>query len=74
MELTKKCLSLIEGNSKIRNLIAAALGVTESSVRRWLDGKSNHEMLTTASALKVIREETGLTDDQILMESETVKK
>lgn len=67
MELTKKCLDLIEGNSRIRNLIALDQECSESAVRRWI--KENTDDLTKASILKIIREETGLTDAEILTES-----
>jgi hypothetical protein len=66
MILNKGVLGMLEASQKIRNLIAAACDVSEQSVRRWVS--DNNVMLTTASALKVIREETGLKDSQILEE------
>lgn len=44
--------------------IAVALNVSEQTVIRYIT--ENHENLTKAAALKVIREETGFTDIEIL--------
>lgn len=68
MKLTNKALEKIRGSRRIKNLIAAELNCTELTVRRWLAGTGQHEMLTAAGALKVIRQETGLSDSQILCE------
>lgn len=65
MRLTKNALALIN-TSKARMLIAIALDCSEMSVRRYID--SNDDNLTKAAALQVIREETGLTDQEILEE------
>lgn len=44
--------------------IALVLGITDQQIARYI--KNNSDNLTKAAALKVIREETGLKDDQIL--------
>jgi len=48
----------------IRNKLAVALCKSPIQISRYLD--SNSDDLTKAAALKVIREETGLADDEIL--------
>jgi hypothetical protein len=63
MKLTKKALKKLTGQRTLSRL-ALALETSEMSVRRYI--KSNHPNLTRASALQVIREETGLSDSEIL--------
>lgn len=64
MELTSKALQIIKDSQRLKSLLALANDCSESTVNRWL--ATNDPMLTTAASLKVIREETGLTDKQIL--------
>jgi hypothetical protein len=71
MRLTKKALAAID-KQKIRLLIALALNVSEMSVRRYIE--SNDDNLTKAASLEVIREETGLTDSEILEKDEELVK
>lgn len=63
-------LAVIKGTKGIVSRLATALDVHPSAVYRYL--QENSDNLTKAAALKVIREETGLTDTQIL-EEETIK-
>jgi hypothetical protein len=64
MRLTKKALKAIN-NQRIRLLLALALNnCSIDTIRRYI--KANDQSLTTASALEVIRKETGLKDNQIL--------
>lgn len=65
MKLTQIALQRIR-DKKIRALLALALNVTDQSIVNYIN--RNHDFLTKAAALKVIREETGLNDDQILEE------
>jgi len=67
MKLTKKAIERINGGGRVMNLIAAEMDCTESTVRRWI--KNNDDMLTTAAVLKIIKEETGLNDTQILQKN-----
>lgn len=58
-------------SARCKNRLALELDRTVNTVERWLRDARNREndngiMLTTAPAMKVIREETGLTDEQIL--------
>lgn len=63
MRLTKKALKLIN-TQRIRLLLALELKCSEMTIRRYIE--SNHENLTKAASLKVIRKETGLSDKEIL--------
>lgn len=50
--------------------IAVALSVSEQTIIRYIT--ENHENLTKAAALKVIRETTGLNDSEILEDSKVI--
>lgn len=67
MKLTQKALSKIK-DPKVRARLVIALGVTDQSIMNYI--KSNSDELTKAAALKVIREETGMDDSQILIEEQ----
>lgn len=64
MKLTALALKKIK-EPKVRMQIALALGVTDQSIINYI--KRNDDELTKAAALEVIRKETGLSDDQILV-------
>lgn len=66
MRLSNKALELIRGNVRTKNLLALTLDCSVFTIGRYLD--SNNDNLTKAAALKIIREETGLADSEILEE------
>lgn len=67
MKLSKIAILAVRGASPgIIKKLAEAIEASEPSIYKWIG--ENHSNLTKAAALKVIREETGLTDDQILEE------
>ncbi len=68
MVLTSKALAEIKGSTRLKNLLALELDRSVHTIEKWI--KENDQMLTTASALEVIRKETGLTDEQILEREE----
>lgn len=68
MRLTHLALIAIKGSDDLVPKLAEALGVSNPSIYKYI--RENNIILTTASALRVIREETGLEDSQILEESE----
>lgn len=67
MKLKKEVLAKIKNSTGIRGRICAETGKSFSTVQRWV--AKNDEGLTLAASLKVIREELGLTDKQILEEA-----
>lgn len=72
MKLSKKALSVI--TPKIRLKLALGLDCTEQWIIQLLDKNVDDGKLTTATALNIIRQETGLSDDVILVnEPEIVK-
>lgn len=73
MILTGKAIQIIQHRDglRIRNRLAYELDKSYATILRWLlDAERNENdkgvMLTTAQALQIIREETGLTDAEIL--------
>lgn len=68
MKLTKKAIKKIDKKTRLK--LAIALGFTEYWVGKLVNNNKVNGPLTTTSALQVLREETGLTEDQIL-EAET---
>lgn len=62
--LTNNAIEKIRGSRKCRERLFNEMGITMSTIYRWLD--KNDIMLTTAKALTIIIEETGLTQEEIL--------
>ena len=67
MELTKNALKAIREKKECRIRLQYELNVTDATIYRWLE--NNSIMLTTAQALQIISEETGLKQEEILTES-----
>lgn len=71
MRLSKTALAVLRGmGSDIKDKLSTALNVGPQAVYKMI--QNNHDNLTKAAALKVIREETGLTDEQILESAEEI--
>lgn len=71
MKLSQLALQRIQDSRSLPKKLQEALGV--SRVTMWKYLKDNSDELTKAAAIKVIREETGLSDAQILEESAPVE-
>lgn len=71
MRLTQKALEGIN-NPKARRRLMDVFDATEYTVSRYI--RSNDDNLTKAAALEVIRQETGLTDSEILETVEVAGK
>jgi len=67
MKLTRKAIKAIKEREP-RMKLGIALGFSEQWIIRVISANKANGPLTTATALKVIREETGLTDSEILEE------
>jgi hypothetical protein len=63
MKLTQKALKAIN-NSATRRRLMDVLGCTEFTISRYI--QKNSDNLTKAAAMEVIREVTGLPDNEIL--------
>lgn len=73
MKLSKLALLAIKGcDGESKKRMMAVLGVAYTTFLKYLS--ENDDNLTKAAALKVIREETGLRDDQLMdVEAEAAK-
>lgn len=69
MKLTPIALQKIDV-LEIRLRLALAFKVTERQISKLIKDNRNDGKLTTASVLRLIREETGLSDSEILEETE----
>lgn len=70
MKLSKAAILALRGtNQEAKKRIAERLGVVSSTVYRWIN--DNDDNLTKAEALKLISDETGLSEDQLLEEVTT---
>jgi len=63
MKLTKKALKAIN-EPEIRMRIALDVHKSDNTIKRWI--KANDDNLTKASALAVIKRETGMPECEIL--------
>lgn len=70
MKLTTLALELID-DQDIRMKLGLALGKSVDAIRRYI--KNNDDNLTKAAALEVIKTETKLSEDQILVKEEPQK-
>lgn len=64
MRIKENVLLMINGKKGMKQKIAAAMGLSPKTVWRLI--KDNHQSLTMAAPLKVIREELKLKDEDIL--------
>lgn len=72
MKLTQKALDSINNRATI---LALALGLdfTELWVNKLIEANKENSALTTAKAISIIKEKTGL-DDQEILEEEPIKE
>lgn len=70
MKISDKAKQLI--TTRAKNKIAIELNCSAYTVDRWLKDNESNGDLTKAVPLRIIREETGLTDEQILEEAPVV--
>lgn len=71
MKLTQTIIGKLTSDRTMRLKVAVALNFSEQWTDRLITANKDNGPLTTAKSIKVIREETGLEDSQIL-EEETV--
>lgn len=72
MKLSHIAILALKGTSgDFKRTLANKLGVTENTLYKYIN--ENNDVLTKASALQLIGEVTGLSNDQILEEEESIK-
>ncbi len=64
IRLNENALAKVRANKHLRNRLQLELNKSASTIQRYLN--DNSEDLTTATALKIIGEETGLEQSEIL--------
>lgn len=73
MRLTRAALLIIKGFSvEKKEELAIAAGVGIKTIYRWLD--ENNDGLTKAGVVKMIRQESGLNDEEILEDEKVSAK
>jgi hypothetical protein len=65
MKLTPKAIATLD-NRRLILALALALGFSELWVRKLIAANKDNGPLTTVKSLQAIREETGLSDQEIL--------
>ena len=70
MRLSRLGIIGVRGSKGIVSKLADALGVSEPSVYKYIRDNETNGELTKAAAIHVIKEETGLSEEEIL-ESES---
>lgn len=71
MKLTPIGIAALRGIPGLMQKIADSEGVTLRTVQRWV--ADHNDPLTKAATVKIIKEATGLTEEQILEESAKVE-
>lgn len=66
--LTQIAISQMLGNNRLIGRLMVLFNRSSFAITRWISNKD--QRLTSPLALEVIREETGLTNEQILEETE----
>jgi hypothetical protein len=72
MKIRKIVLMAIKGDKNTRRRLKETLNISEPTLYRLLN--ENDDDLTKAAALKVIREDLNLTDEEILEEEKSEAK
>jgi len=69
MIISDKAIEAIKGNNRLMARLMMAFDRGQNTIENWMVSKDIR--LTTATAMQIFREETGLTDSELL-EDETV--
>jgi hypothetical protein len=64
IKLNETALDAIKASTKIKGRLQATLDISSNTLYKYI--KTNDMLLTTASALAVLREETGRKDSDLL--------
>lgn len=76
MKLSDTAMGQIRGNNRVSNQVFNRIGLAMNknpfTILRWYKMNADNGPLTTAVALQIIAEETGLTQEEILDTNETV--
>jgi hypothetical protein len=70
MKLTDKAKAAINSSTRLKNRLALQFDCSVFTIKRWID--EGEVRLTAPSATIIIKEETGLTIEEMLEEGEAV--
>jgi hypothetical protein len=68
MIVSDKAIELIKGNNKLMGRLMIAFDRGQNTIENWMASKDIR--LTTPTAVQILKEETGLTEEEILEEGE----
>lgn len=68
MIVSDKAIEMIKGNNKLMGRLMIAFDRGQNTIENWMVAKDIR--LTTPTAVQILKEETGLTDNEILEEGE----
>ncbi len=70
MKLSPQAILILQNtdNSKLRNRLVYELDTHINSLNRWIEKNEENGDLTKILALQIIEEETGLAQEEILLE------
>lgn len=72
MTISDKAIAAIKGNNRLMARLMTAFDRGQNTIENWMGSKDIR--LTTATAVQIFREETGLTDSEILEEEKEAVK
>ena len=64
MRISDKAITAIKGNNKLTGNLMMAFDRSQNTIENWL--ASNDVRLTTPTAVRIIKEHTGLLEEDIL--------
>lgn len=70
--LSTRAKNLLLYNTRLKKMIADAVGKSEGTVHRWI--QHDETLITQADAMEIIRRELGLPDEDLLMKVEKKEK
>lgn len=72
MKLSNKAKTEVNKSTRLKNLLALEFDCSVFTIKRWLD--EDEVRLTAPSSTIIIKAETGLTDSEILVDSDEVPR
>lgn len=72
MKLSEKAIEAIKETVECRRELAYQLEVSDNTLYRWYRDNESDGKLTTYKAVAIIKETTGLTEEQILVDEKVM--
>ena len=71
MQISDKAVEAIRSNNTLMGKLMGAFDRGENTIQNWINADPRDIRLTTPLAVQIIREETGMTDAEILEKKQT---